>query len=59
MGNRRLYKTEWLHTLGALGSERLMVTAQNLFHPTASFLFQEIRFFMLRASLNGKGEEVY
>ena len=30
MGNRRLYKIECLHMLGAQGSERLKVTALNL-----------------------------
>jgi len=38
MGNRRLYKIKCLHTLGTLGSNRLKVTALNLFHPTASSL---------------------
>ena len=36
MGNRRLYKIEHFHTLGTSESERLKVTALNLFHPTAS-----------------------
>jgi len=35
MGNRRLYKIERFHALGTSESERLKVTALNLFHPTA------------------------
>ena len=35
MGNRRLYKIEHFHALGTSESERLKVTALNLFHPTA------------------------
>jgi hypothetical protein len=42
MGNRRLYKIEFLHRLGTLGSERLKVTALNLFHPTAPPPFQKV-----------------
>ena len=45
MGNRRLYKIECLHMLGTRESERLKVTALNLFHPTASPLFRRNRFF--------------
>ena len=36
MGNLRLYKIECFHKLGTSESERLKVTALNLFHPTAS-----------------------
>jgi hypothetical protein len=49
MGNRRLYKIECLHTLGTPESERLKVTALNLFHPTASPPFQKVGFFHLAA----------
>ena len=45
MGNRRLYKIECIHTLGTPESERLKVTALNLFHPTASRPFQKVGFF--------------
>ena len=41
MGNPRLYKIEYLHTLGMPESKRLKVTALNLFHPTASPLFEK------------------
>jgi hypothetical protein len=44
MGNRRLYEIECLHRLGRPESERLKVTALNLFHPTASFLSQKLFF---------------
>ena len=44
MGNRRLYKIEHFDTLGTSESERLKVTALNLFHPTAS-PFSEKSFF--------------
>jgi hypothetical protein len=59
MGDRRLYKIECFHMLGALESERLKVTALSLSenahlaavsrlsaHPTASPLFQEVGFFI-------------
>ena len=52
MGNRRLYKIERFHTLGTPESERLEVTALNLFHPTASPLLQKVGFFVLRHSLS-------
>src|SRR4030042_2286519 len=45
MGNRRLYKIERFHTPGTSESERLKVTALNLFHPTASPPFPENRIF--------------
>jgi len=44
MGNRRLYEIEGIHMLGASESERLMVAALNLFHPTASPLSKEVVF---------------
>ena len=57
MGNRRLYKIECLHTLGTPESERLKVTALNLFHPTASPRFPKNRFFYIATqSLDGEGE---
>jgi len=36
MQDRRLYEIECFHTLGTSESERLKVTALNLFHPTVS-----------------------
>jgi hypothetical protein len=45
MGNRRLYRIERFHTPGTSESERLKVTALNLFHPTASPPFTKNRFF--------------
>jgi hypothetical protein len=58
MGNRRFYKIEYLHTLGTAGSDRLKVTALNLFHPTAFPPFQKVGFFILRHSLLGERERV-
>ncbi len=54
MGNRRLYKTECFHKLGTLESERLKVSALNLFHPTTSPLSKESVFSVLRHSLVGE-----
>jgi hypothetical protein len=51
MGNRRLNKIECLYRLGTLESERLKVTALNLFHPTAPVPFLRGGLFMLRHSL--------
>jgi len=51
MGNCHLYKIECFHMLGATESERLKVTALNLFHPTAFPTFQKVGFFILRHSL--------
>jgi hypothetical protein len=45
MGNHRVYKIEYVHTLGTPESEQLKVTALNLFRPTASSLFLKSRFF--------------
>jgi hypothetical protein len=50
MGNRRLYKIECFDKLGTLESERLKVTALNLFHPPTS-LSKESVFSVLRHSL--------
>jgi hypothetical protein len=56
MEKRRLYKIECVHTLGTPESERLKVTALNLFHPTVSPPFQNVGFFILRHSLlTGEG----
>ena len=56
MGNRHLYKIECFHTLGTPESERLKVTALNLFHPTASPLFQNVGFFHIATQpLMGEG----
>jgi hypothetical protein len=46
MGNRRLHHIECIHTLDVPESERLEVTALNLFHPTASPLFEKVIFFI-------------
>ena len=51
MRNRRFHRIEYFQTLGTPESERLKVTALNLFHPTASPLVQKIGFFILRHSL--------
>ncbi len=45
MGNRHLYKIGCFHTLGTLESERLKVTALNLFHPIAFSPLENICFF--------------
>jgi hypothetical protein len=55
MGNRRLYNTKCIQMLGTPESERLDVTALNLFHPTASPSFQRVGFFILRHSIEGTG----
>jgi hypothetical protein len=47
MGNRRLYKAERNLVLGKPESERLEVTALNLFHPTTSPSFQRAGLFIL------------
>jgi hypothetical protein len=49
MENRRLYKIKRFHTLGTPESERLKVTALNLFHPTASPLLRQIGFILQRS----------
>jgi len=56
MGNRRFHKIEGLQALGTAESERLKVTALNLFHPTASPPFPKSIFFILRHSLPTKEE---
>ena len=45
MGNRRLYVIECIRALDMPESERLKVTALNLFHPTASPPFEKVGFF--------------
>jgi hypothetical protein len=56
MGDRRLHRIECLHMLGTPESERLKVTALNLFHPTAPPPFQEVGFFIITTqSLKGGG----
>ena len=55
MGNRRLHKIERFYTLVTPESERLKVTALNLFHPTASPRPQKVGFFILQHSLRGRG----
>jgi hypothetical protein len=56
MENRRLYKIERIHKLGTPESERVMVAALNLFHPTASPLFKKLVFsYYDTASVGGRG----
>ncbi len=56
MGNCCSHKIECVHTLDMLESERLKVAALNLFHPTASPLFEKVRFFIIPTqSLRGEG----
>ncbi len=56
MGDHRLYKIERFHTPGTPESERLKVTALNLFHPTASPRFAKKRFFhIVTRPLRGEG----
>ena len=45
MGNRRLHYTERIHMLGTPESERLKVTALNLFHPIRLLPFPKGGFF--------------
>ncbi len=56
MGDRHFYRIECLHMLGTPESERLKVTALNLFHPTGPPSFQEVGILILRHSLLSKGE---
>jgi hypothetical protein len=56
MGNRRLHKIECFHNVGTLESERLKVTALNLFHPTASPPFLKNLFFHIATGEEGRGE---
>ena len=56
MGNRRLHYAERIHMLGTPESERLKVTALNLFHPTVSPPFQRVDFFhIVTQPLKGRG----
>jgi hypothetical protein len=57
MRNHRLYKVEYFHMFGMPESERVKVTALNLFHPTASLLFQQVLFFhIVTQPPRGEGE---
>jgi hypothetical protein len=57
MGNRRLNKIERFHVLAMPKSERLKVAALNLFHRTASPLFQKVGFFhIMTEPLAGEGK---
>jgi len=47
VGDRSLFQIERFHTLGMSESERLKVTALNLFHPTASPPFPKAAFFRI------------
>jgi hypothetical protein len=53
MGNRRFHEIERFHTSGTTESERLKVTAPNLFHPTASSPFLESHFHLAIQSKEG------
>ena len=56
MGNRLLHKIKCIHTLDKPESERLKVTALNLFHPTASPPSRKSWFFhIVTQSLRGRG----
>ncbi len=56
MENSRLHKIECTHMVELRESERLKVTALNLFHPTASPLFEKVGFFIIATeSLEGEG----
>jgi hypothetical protein len=56
MGNCHSYKIELFHTLGTPESERIKVTALNLFPPTASPPFQNVGFFnTMTQPLEGEG----
>ena len=56
MGDHRLSNVQFLQTLGTFESERLKVTALNLFHPTVSpFLRKLIFFYVMTQSLVGEG----
>ncbi len=46
-----MYKIECFHRLGISESERLKVTALNLFHPTASPPYIRVSFVILRHNL--------
>jgi len=48
MGSGRLHKIEYFQMGGTPESERLKVTALNLFHLTASSPLQKVGFFILR-----------
>jgi hypothetical protein len=51
-----LYKVKYLHTLRTPESERLKVTALNLFRPTAPPPFEKVSFFHIATQPPG-GEE--
>ena len=54
MGNCHLHKIEFFHTLGTPESERLKVTALNLFHLTTSPPFQKVGFFHITTQPPGE-----
>jgi len=58
MGNHRLYKIEDLHMLGTPESERLKVTALNLFHPTTTPLFKSVFFHITTQPLRERERRV-
>ena len=51
MGNHRFYKFGCLHTSGTDESERIKVTALNLFHPTTPPLLQKVGVLMVQHSI--------
>ena len=56
MGDRRLYKIKPFRTPGTSESERLKVTALNLFHPTVSPPFPKNRLFHIAIQSQRRGE---
>jgi hypothetical protein len=56
MGNRRLHNIECIHNHDMPESERLKVTALNLFHPTAFPLFEKASFTYYDAVSGGEGK---
>ncbi len=53
-----MYKIECLHMLGTPESERLKVTALDLFHPTVSPLFEKLIFLYCDTVSEGEREGV-
>jgi hypothetical protein len=49
--DRRFHEVEGIHMLDTSESERLKVTALNLFHPTVSLPLRRVGSFILRHSL--------
>jgi hypothetical protein len=58
MGKWRLYKIECFHASDTPESERLKVTALNLFHPTTSPLLRKIGFLYCDTASKGRGDGI-